>query len=252
MNASLPPQAATPVSVVIGAASGIGAAIAAHLTGAGHLVVRADLNASDDIWSVDVADEQSVERLLTEVVALHGGFTGLVNCAGVSTLSPVVDHDGGEFRRIIDVSLIGAFHALKHGGKLISDGGSMVTLASLNAVQPGTGLAAYCAAKAGVVQLSRVTALELGPRRVRVNTVSPGLVITPLTEPAMQIPGTREAYVENTPLGRPGSTEEIAAAVAYLLSDGAAWTTGEDLQVNGGAHLMRYPDLMDLVTKAFG
>jgi NAD(P)-dependent dehydrogenase (short-subunit alcohol dehydrogenase family) len=95
--------------------------------------------------------------------------------------------------------------------------------------------------------LAQVAALELAPRRVRVNAVSPGLVVTPLTAPAMDIPGVRDEYLANTPLGRSGEPAEVAAAVRFLLSDDAAWITGENLDVNGGAHLQRYPDLNRLV-----
>lgn len=245
-------ESAARTTVVIGAASGIGASIAEHLSRNGHHVIAADLVSSESILPVDVADEATVQALFEGIVAEHGSFTGVVNCAGTSTLSPVIDHDSAEFKRILDISLVGAFHVLKHAGRRVDDGGSLVTLASLNGTQPGSGLVAYCTAKAGLLMLSKVTALELAPRRIRVNTVSPGLVVTPLTSPAMDIPGVREDYVENTPLGRPGTGLEIAAACEYLLSDGAAWTTGEDMQVNGGAHLKRYPDLLGLIEKAFG
>lgn len=239
-------------TVVIGAASGIGAAVAEHLRLQGHHVIAADLVSSESILPVDVADEGTVQTLFEGIVAERGAFTGVVNCAGTSTLSPVVNHDSAEFRRILDTTLVGAFHVLKHAGSRVAERGSLITLASLNGTQPGSGLVAYCTAKAGLLMLSKVTALELAPRQVRVNTVSPGLVVTPLTSPAMDIPGVREDYVENTPLGRPGTGLEIAAACEYLLSDGAAWTTGEDMQVNGGAHLKRYPDLLGLIEKAFG
>jgi NAD(P)-dependent dehydrogenase (short-subunit alcohol dehydrogenase family) len=239
------------VSVVIGAASGIGAATAGVLEEAGHTVVRADLNSSADVLAVDVTDEDSVAALLDGVCEAHGGFEGVVNGAGVSTLSAITDHDAAEFRRVVDVCLTGAFLVLKHAGRRVEDGGSLATLMSLNARQPGTGLAAYCAAKAALVSLTEVAALELAPRRIRVNAVAPGLVVTPLTAPAMDIPGVRDSYLENTPLGRSGEPGEIAAAIRFLLSDDAAWITGETIQINGGAHLQRYPDLLDLVTKAF-
>ena len=240
------------VSVVIGAASGIGAATARALADAGHTVVRADLNATGDIVEVDVAAEGSVAALFEAVVDTHGAFHGVVNCAGVSTLGSITEHDTAEFRRVVDVCLTGAFLVLKHAGRTVTDGGSLVSLTSLNARQPGTGLAAYCAAKAGLVSLTEVAALELAARRIRVNAVAPGLVVTPLTAPAMDIPGVRDGYLENTPLGRSGEPEEIAAAIRFLLSDDAAWITGETMEINGGAHLQRYPDLLGLVTKAFG
>lgn len=252
------------VCVVVGGASGIGAATAAVLAAAGHRVVVADLDPEGaDATArqiggghrgvgVDVTDEASVAALFDGVLAQEGGFHSAVNCAGVSTLARVVDHDAAEWRRIVDVCLTGAFLVLKHAGRRIADGGALVSLTSLNARQPGTGLAAYCASKAGLVALTEVAALELGPRRVRVNAVAPGLVVTPLTAPAMDIPGVRDDYVANTPLGRPGLPEEIGAAVRYLVSDDAAWITGETLDINGGAHLQRYPDLVGLVTAAFG
>lgn len=235
-------------TVVIGGASGIGEATAAELAAAGHEVVVADLNPPPGGIAVDVADEDSVAALFEQV----GRFTGVVNCAGVSTLAPIVDHDAAEFRRVLDVNLTGAFLVIKHAGRGIADGGAIVTLSSLNARQPGTGMVAYCAAKAGLVMLTEVAALELGARGIRVNAVSPGLVVTPLTAPAMDIPGVREEYLENTALGRSGEPREIGALIRFLLSDDAAWITGENVDINGGAHLKRYPDLHGLVLKAFG
>lgn len=244
-------MAGSRVVVVVGGASGLGAATADLLRQQGDTVVVADLPGTAADVSVDVTDETAVDALFENVVAEHGGFHGVVNCAGTSTLARVVDHDVAEWRRIVDVCLTGAFLVLKHAGRRVADGGSLVSLTSLNARQPGSGLAAYCASKAGLVALTEVTALELGPRRVRVNAVAPGLVVTPLTAPAMDIPGVREEYVDNTVLGRPGEPAEIAAACRFLLSDDAAWITGETLDINGGAHLRRYPDLVGLVEKAF-
>ena len=99
--------------------------------------------------------------------------------------------------------------------------------------------------------LTEVAAHELGSPGIPVNAVSPGLVVTPLTAPAMDIPGVRDGYRENTPLGRSGEPSEIAALIRFLLSDDAAWITGENIDINGGAHLQRYPDLHGLVMKAF-
>lgn len=250
----------TRTSVVIGGASGLGWATARALATSGDRVVIADLDEAAataraaEIGAVgvgvDVTDEAGVAALFDGVVADHGGFHGVVNCAGTSTLSRVVDHDAAEFRRVVDVSLTGAFLVLKHAGARVADGGSLVSLASLNARQPGTGMAAYCAAKAGLVALTQVTALELAAREIRVNAVSPGLVVTPLTAPAMDLAGVRDAYVANTPLRRPGEPEEVAAVCTFLLSDQTRWITGETIDINGGAHLLRYPDLAGLVEEA--
>lgn len=228
-------KTADQVAVVVGGASGIGAAIAARFTADGWATVVADLPATD------VTDEDSVASMLDGVLAEHGRLDLVVNSAGVSTLGNVVDLAVDEWRRVVDVCLTGAFLVIKHAGQRLSAGGSIISLSSLNGRQPGAGLAPYCAAKAGLSMLTEVAALELASKGVRVNAIAPGLVVTPLTQPAMDIPGIEDDYLDNTPLGRAGTPDEIAEAAVYLA--GAAWVTGEVLDINGGAHLMRYPDL---------
>jgi NAD(P)-dependent dehydrogenase (short-subunit alcohol dehydrogenase family) len=147
-----------------------------------------------------------------------------------------------DFRSVIDVCLTGAFIVAKYAGRHLTDGGSLVSISSLNGRQPAAGMVAYCSAKAGLSMLTQVAALELAGRGIRVNAVAPGFVHTPLTEAAAAIPGVVEEYVENTPLGRAGTPEDIAEAVLFLTK--AAWLTGEVLDVNGGAHMKRYPDIM--------
>lgn len=238
------PDSPTRVAVVIGGASGIGAACATALEADGCAVVVGDLPA------VDVTDEASVAALLDAAVAEHGRVDVVVNSAGVSTLMPVADHDVAEFRRVVDVNLTGGLVVIKHAARVLAAGGSVTSLTSLNARQPGSGMAAYCSAKAGLAMLTEVAALELGPRGIRVNAVSPGLVVTPLTEPAMGIPGIEDDYLANTPLGRAGTPAEVASAVVWMSR--AEWLTGEVLDLNGGAHTMRYPDLLGHVGRAFG
>jgi len=231
------------VAVVFGGASGIGAAIATRFTAEGWRVEVADLPA------VDVTDEASVRAFLDGVLESQGRLDLVVNSAGVSTLGLVTDLDVAEWRRVVDVCLTGAFIVMKHAGQRLAAGGSIISLSSLNARQPGAGLAPYCAAKAGLSMLTEVTALELGSRGIRVNAIAPGLVVTPLTQPAMDIAGIEDDYLANTPLGRSGAPDEIAEAAVYLAN--AAWVTGEVLDINGGAHLMRYPDLNKHVLAAF-
>lgn len=243
------------VAVVIGGASGLGKAIAACLHEEGYRVTIADRDraGAEAVAAVigdgtasataDVTDESSVEALFAEVLEREGAVHTVVNTAGMSGWSPLVDHDVTEWRGVIDVNLVGAMIVLKHAGRIVADGGSLVSLTSLNARQPGFGLSAYCAAKAGLSMLTQVAALELGGRGVRVNAIAPGLVITPLTEATQSIPGVVEDYLENTPLGRTGTPEEIASVAAFLCSDKAAWITGEVIDINGGAHLQRHPRL---------
>jgi NAD(P)-dependent dehydrogenase (short-subunit alcohol dehydrogenase family) len=231
------------VAVVFGGASGIGAAVAARFTAEDWRVEVADLPA------VDVTDEAAVAAFLDGALASHGRLDLVVNSAGVSTLGLVTDLDVAEWRRVVDVCLTGGFIVMKHAGQRLSAGGSIISLSSLNARQPGAGLAPYCAAKAGLSMLTEVTALELGSRGIRVNAIAPGLIVTPLTQPAMDIAGIEDDYLANTPLGRSGTPDEIAEAAVYLAN--AAWVTGEVLDINGGAHLMRYPDLNKHVLAAF-
>jgi len=110
-------------------------------------------------------------------------------------------------------------------------------------------MSAYSAAKAGLSMLTEVAALELGPKGIRVNAVAPGFVTTPLTEGAAMIPGVVDEYVENTALGRAGTPEDIANAVLFLCSEQSSWMTGEVLDLNGGAPLKRYPDIMSHLLK---
>ncbi len=236
------------VALVIGGGSGLGAATAVALAADGCRVVTADLTGADQV--VDVTDEVSVIELLGGVVERDGRLDVVVNTAGVSTLAPVADHDAAEWRRVLDVNLTGSFLVIKHAAAHLGEGGCITSLTSLNARQAGAGLAAYCASKAGLASLTEVAALELGPRGIRVNAVAPGLVVTPLTAPAMDIPGIEDDYVDNTPLGRAGTPEEVAHAVVYTTR--ATWLTGATIDLNGGAHLQRYPDLLGHVNRAFG
>lgn len=245
-------------AVVVGGASGIGWAIAQTLAADSTVTIAdrnvdgarqraAELGAPHAGAFVDVTDEASVQALFEGIVP-----DATVNCAGFSGFSPITDLDVAQFREVVDVCLTGGFLVLKHAGQRMCEGGSIVSLTSLNARQPAVGMSAYCSAKAGLAMLTQVAALELGPRGIRVNAVSPGFVPTPLTEPAAMIPGVVEEYVENTPLGRTGTPQDIADAVAFLCSDKSSWLTGEVIDLNGGAHLKRYPNIHEHLMKFAG
>lgn len=248
-------------AVVVGGASGIGWATAQALAADGCRTTLADRNTdlarqraaelgAPHAWApVEVTDEASVAALFDDVAAREGGLDVVVNCAGFSGFGLITDLDAEQFRSVVDVCLTGAFLVIKHAGRHLGDGGSLVSLTSLNARQPAIGMSAYCAAKAGLSMLTEVAALELGPRGIRVNAVAPGFVHTPLTEGATAIPGVLDEYVENTVLGRAGTPEDVAAAVVFLCSPQSSWMTGEVLDLNGGAHLKRYPNIHAHLTK---
>ena len=244
-------------AVVIGGASGIGWASAQALAAQGCRITIADVNADGarrraaELGSqhigvdVDVTDEDSVQRLFDNV----GPLDIAVNCAGFSNIALIADMPVEDFRAVVDVCLNGSMIVMKHAGRHLRAGGSLVSCSSLNARQPAAGMSAYCAAKAGLSMLTQVAALEMGPRGIRVNAVAPGFVHTPLTAAAASVPGVVEDYVDNTAIGRAGTPEDIANAVVYLCSPGSAWLTGEVLDINGGAHLKRYPDVMGHVMR---
>jgi 3-oxoacyl-[acyl-carrier protein] reductase len=245
------------IAVVIGAASGIGLATARALAEDGCRVTLADRNGDGardkanelgdphTAAEVDVTDEASVQRLFERV----GPLDVVVNCAGFGSLGLITDLAVDEFRSVVDVCLNGGFIVAKYAGQQLRKGGSLVTISSLNGRQAAVGMSAYCSAKAGVSMLTQVAALELGPRGIRVNAVSPGFVDTPLTEGSHLVPGLVDDYVDNTALGRAGKPEEIADAVVFLCSPKSSWLTGEVLDLNGGAHLKRYPDVLSHVMK---
>src|SRR5689334_6480402 len=245
------------IAVVIGAASGIGWASARALAADGCRVTLADRNVdgararAEELGEphtaaeVDVTDEASVQTLFERI----GALDVVVNCAGFGSLGLITDLSVAEFRGVVDVCLTGSFIVAKYAGQQLREGGSLVSISSLNGRQPAVGMSAYCSAKAGLSMLTQVAALEWGPRGIRVNAVAPGFVETPLTEGSSLIPGLVEDYAENTALGRAGQPEEIANAVVFLCSPQNSWLTGEVLDLNGGAHLKKYPDVLGHVMK---
>jgi NAD(P)-dependent dehydrogenase (short-subunit alcohol dehydrogenase family) len=242
------------VAIVTGGGSGIGRAVAERVVAEGGRVAVGDIDEErlEEVESAlgdacatlrcDVTDEQGPSDLVALAVDRFGALDVAVANAGGGVASPIVDHDLTAWRSVVDLTLTGSFLTVQAAARAMTDGGSIVAIASLNAVQPGRGMAAYCAAKAGVVALVNVAALELGPVGIRVNAVAPGLVRTSMTEPMWSVPGMVEGYTDNTALGRHAEPRDIAAAVAFLASDDASFVTGETLLVDGGAQHLSYPD----------
>lgn len=239
-------------ALVTGAASGIGFGIAALFHREGADVTLVDVNADGlhrragelggraHAHTADVTDEDAVAA----AVAAAGPLDVAVNAAGSGTFGPVTALDTGEWRRVVDLCLTGVFLCVKHEAPAMPPGGAIINIASLNALQPAAGMSAYCAAKAGVAMFTKVAAMELGASGVRVNALAPGLVDTPLTEAFTQGPLLDE-FVDNAPLGRIGAPSDIADAALFLATGASSWVTGELLSVDGGAHTMRYPKLLD-------
>ena len=206
----------------LGAAQATASEIAEN--GGSALALRADVRSAGD-----------VERMVRDTVAAFGRLDILVNNAGVGTDGDVVQLPEEEWRRILDVNLTGVFLCCKFAIPQMkrSGGGSIVNIASIAARVGGSVSCVYPASKAGVVALSRNTALEFAAEGIRVNCVCPGHVDTALTY-TLKDPQVREALIGRYPLGRLGTAEEIAGAALFLASDEASFITGSELTVDGG------------------
>jgi len=195
---------------------------------------------------VDVRDEGAVQRMVEQAFRRFGRLDIAFNNAGVGGFSPIQSYSLEDWDRVLGISLTGTFLCIKHqAARLIGQGqgGSIINVASLNAIQPTEGFAAYCSAKAGVAMLTRVAALELGRHNIRVNAIGPGLVHTPATAGMTALPGLEDAFIHEAPLGRAGEPEDVAKLAVYLASDDSSLMTGQTLYIDGGASLKKYPEL---------
>jgi NAD(P)-dependent dehydrogenase (short-subunit alcohol dehydrogenase family) len=242
------------IAAVTGAASGIGRAIVERFIAEGALVIAGDIDeaglaALTDAYPghiIPVRCDVTVEHDLETMMALaddHGGLHIAVANAGKGGFATITEHSLESWREIIDLCLTGVFLTVKHAARHMRDGGSIINIASLNAVQPSAGMSAYCAAKAGVVMFTQVAAMELGARQIRVNAIAPGLVETNASAAFWSVPGVVEEFVENTTLGRFAAPADVAAVAAFLASTDASFVSGSCYSVDGGAATKRYPDL---------
>jgi len=233
------------VAVVTGAAGGLGGAIVAALLEAGHRVVLLDLKppvlpaAGSECGlalACDITDESSVQAAARQTLKAFGRCDVLVNNAAVLPQSkPAEDLAVDEWDRTFAVNVRGAFLCCKHFGRPMLDqgAGSIVNLASIGASVPNAA-GAYGPSKAAVLGLTRQLAVEWGPRGVRCNAVSPGLVRTPMSEHFYRDERIHAARKSLVPLRRIGEPAEIADVVAFLASPASRYMNGEELVVDGG------------------
>lgn len=238
------------VVVVTGGASGIGLATVERCLAEGAKVVIADIAISGgparaseqdarypgrcEFIAVDVTSTEQVNRLVDETLARFGRLDGVFNNAGIGGMSPAQDYKDEDFLRIIDINLNGVFRVARAALRPMYDqgSGSIVNCASILGVFGQSHTAAYTAAKGGVVNLTRTLALEGAPKGVRVNSIGPGYIDTPLLKDLD--PEMRQALISLHPVGRLGKPEEVANAALFLLSDEASFITGANLLVDGG------------------
>jgi len=235
--------------LVLGAASGIGHACAMALAAAGWNVVAGDLaeiepdGAVSDAAVFDVRDADAVDAGIARL-AEAGPFDAMVNAAGLARVAPLTEITTRGWDLLVDVNLTGAFHVLRSVAPRMADGGAIVMISSVDSTLPVSGLAHYCASKAGVDALARSAALELGPRGIRCNVVAPGVVRTPLMAPFLDRPEISESFTSRTPMGRLGAPDDVADVVTFLVSPAARWITGARIPVDGGLSLREHPSML--------
>lgn len=242
------------VGLVTGGSRGIGLATARRLAEDGwHLVLaaldesrltaagdrlRQEFPDSDILLSVtDVADETAVKRLFQLIASHHGGLDALINAAGILYEAPLAMTRAGELQHTVAVNLFGTYYCCQYAARLMARGrhGSIVNLASAVGEQGAAGQSAYAASKSAVDGLTRSLARELAPQGVRVNAVAPGLIDTDMTAAYR---GERGRHVvARTALQRAGTAQEVAALIAFLVSDLSAYVTGQVIAIDGGLAL---------------
>lgn len=227
-------------ALVTGGAGGIGKAIGIALREDGWHVVLADL--SDNLEAVarqigadfricDVTDRQAARAMVESCVRIGA----LVNCAGIATLTPFLEMEQAVWQRIMDVNLNAPLHLSQLAARRMAElgGGAIVNITSISGLRAGVRRSAYGTSKAALIHLTAQMAMELAPLGIRCNGVAPGPVDTELTRDHYD-EAARNEYLRAIPQDRFASTEDVAAAVAFLCSDRAASITGQNLAVDGG------------------
>jgi NAD(P)-dependent dehydrogenase (short-subunit alcohol dehydrogenase family) len=239
-------------ALITGAAQGLGLAIAKQLTGEGARVALNDLEASEDMTELlqrtggvsavgDVSDPDVVAAMVEQAERGLGSIDVLVANHAYMTMAPFLTHDPDDWWRNVDVNLSGTHFLIRAAlpGMRRRGGGRIVIIASEFGVVGWSNATAYAASKAGLISLTKTLGRELGPDGILVNAIAPGIMDTPQLDVDAHDAGVspeeiRARYASESPIGRIGRPQEIAATVAFLAGDGASALTGQILQPNGG------------------
>jgi 3-oxoacyl-[acyl-carrier protein] reductase len=239
------------IALVTGASKGIGAGIAKCLGAEGATVVvgcakdraGADRTVAEitagagQAWQVqaDFSKPEEITRAFAEIEKKHGHLDVLVNNAGVAGFGPIESVTAGEFHRIFDLNVLGLMLSTQAGVRLMRHGGSVINIGSMAGSMPGPYASIYSASKGAVNNLSVSLSKELGPKKIRVNAVNPGMVLTEGLEAAGFMKGEMyDRAVKQTPLGRAGRPDDIGRIVVLLASDESYWINGQVIVASGG------------------
>ena len=243
------------IALVTGGAQGIGYACAEALVEEGVRVVLADIQqeavmesakklGGDTLaYTCDMAEPEQIGDLFSKIEADAGVVTTLINNAGIALPGDFLETTVDNFRKVIDVNLIGAFCALQRAAKsMVENGvhGNVVNMSSINAQVAIPAIPAYCASKGGLMQLTKASSLALAPHGIRVNAVGPGSIDTEMLAGVNANQEAKKIALSRTPLQRWGTPREIADVVAFLASDKASYITGETIYVDGGRLGLNY------------
>ena len=236
------------IALITGAGGGLGAAIAGRMAEDGCRVALLDNDAVTVEaqaraipgalgLAADVTDERQIDDAVARIIEHFGAAPDiLVNNAGIVRFGDILEQSVADFRRVIDVNLVGTYIVSRAVGRhMVARGsGVIVNITSLNALAPSPDAGAYPCSKAAVASLTQHLALSLGPRGVRVNAVGPGFIDAGMSAPIYADPAVRETRGSTVPAGSIGTAEDVADAVQFLVSDKARYVMGQHLMVDGG------------------
>ncbi len=232
--------------LITGAAKGIGAATAALFAAHGARVYPTDVDverglaaaetygAAERFRVLDVRDQDAWESVATDMASEGAPLRVLVNSAGAAFKAPLAETSLSAFRNMLELNLIGTFLGVRTAARHMRDGGAVVNISSLRGVLATAELGAYGASKFGVRALTRVAAIELAERGIRVNDVCPGSIDTEITAAPGFADDDMDSYVRSIPMQRRGTPAEVAEVILFLAEERSSYITGVDLLVDGG------------------